>query len=69
MYGEDRDYNIDEVLEEITFFKGTGYFINEFCSSPESHCPTTNYKEISEAVSLNNYMYIKKKLRSLYIRK
>ncbi|XP_065212235.1 sodium channel protein Nach isoform X2 [Planococcus citri] len=50
IYGEDRDYNIDEVLEEIAFFKGSGYFINEFCFNPGSECPTKNYKEISEGI-------------------
>ncbi|VVC36325.1 Epithelial sodium channel [Cinara cedri] len=46
MNGSARDYNYDEIIKEIAYFKGTTYFINEFCMTGVYDCPTNNYKEL-----------------------
>ncbi|XP_014242025.1 sodium channel protein Nach [Cimex lectularius] len=50
MFGEDHDCNLDEVLKEITFFKGTAYYIKEFCTSGDIECPLNDYSSIAERV-------------------
>lgn len=52
LYGDLRDYNFDEIIREITYFKGTSYYINEFCMTGQYVCPVGNFKELAVSVSL-----------------
>lgn len=46
-----RDFNFDEIVKEITYFKGTSYYINEFCMTNQYVCPTGNFSELAIFVS------------------
>lgn len=50
IFGEDHDCNLDEVLKEITYFRGTAYYIKEFCFSGDIDCPKEGYKPLSDKV-------------------
>ncbi|XP_071446778.1 sodium channel protein Nach-like [Hetaerina americana] len=45
-FGEDHDYNLDEVFREIAYFRETTYYINEFCTG-NLECPQTGLEEIA----------------------
>lgn len=47
----DRSYNFDEILQEITYFKGTTYYINQFCMTGDYDCPVDNFKQLVISVS------------------
>ncbi|XP_025419641.1 uncharacterized protein LOC112689968 [Sipha flava] len=52
IFGNNQDFNYDEIVREIAYFKGTSYYINEFCITGQYNCPTTNFSEL--AVSVRN---------------
>ncbi|GLH13359.1 Sodium channel protein Nach [Gryllus bimaculatus] len=51
---DERNYDIDEVYKEITYFRGEGNFIKSTCFSPDgvfdenSGCPVNNFVEIAK---------------------
>lgn len=50
MYGE-HEYNLIEVLHEISFLKGTSYYIQEFCFGDDPlDCPKSGFKELAMKV-------------------
>ncbi|XP_014294534.1 sodium channel protein Nach isoform X1 [Halyomorpha halys] len=50
LFGDDHDCNLDEVLKEITYFKGTAYYIKEFCLTGDLDCPKANFSDLSDMV-------------------
>jgi len=42
---------LDEIVKEITYFKGTSYYINEFCMTGQYNCPKNNFSELAIFVS------------------
>lgn len=57
IFGHDHDCNLDEVLKEIAYFRGTAYYIKEFCFSGDLDCPTKGYQGLADMVS--NYKFFK----------
>lgn len=57
IFGPDHDCNLDEVLKEIAYFKGTAYYVKEFCFSGDIDCPKNGYKALADMVS--NYKLFK----------
>ncbi|XP_050532302.1 uncharacterized protein LOC126900543 isoform X2 [Daktulosphaira vitifoliae] len=47
IYGDHRDYNLDEIVREIAYFKGMCYYIKEFCLTGQYYCPTANFRELA----------------------
>lgn len=56
LWGENHDYNLDEVLMEIAYFKGEHYFMHTFCvPGPKAlNCPQNDFLNLSNAVSILN---------------
>ncbi|XP_039296686.1 sodium channel protein Nach isoform X2 [Nilaparvata lugens] len=50
MFGVDHDCNLDEVIKEIAYFRGTSYYMKEFCFSGDIDCPKENYSSIANRV-------------------
>lgn len=51
LFGDGRDFNFDEIVREITYFKGTSYYINEFCTTGTYDCPKDNFAQLAVSVS------------------
>lgn len=51
IFGDNRNFNLDEIVKEITYFKGTSYYINEFCMTGQYNCPKNNFSELAIFVS------------------
>lgn len=51
IFGDNRNFNLDEIVKEITYFKGTSYYINEFCMTGQYNCPKNNFSKIAMSVS------------------
>ncbi|XP_060838075.1 sodium channel protein Nach-like [Rhopalosiphum padi] len=47
IFGNNRNFNLDEIVKEITYFKGTSYYINEFCMTGQYNCPKNNFSKIA----------------------
>ncbi|XP_022177636.1 sodium channel protein Nach [Myzus persicae] len=47
IFGDNRNFNLDEIVKEITYFKGTSYYINEFCITGQYNCPKNNFSKIA----------------------
>ncbi|XP_027841882.2 sodium channel protein Nach [Aphis gossypii] len=47
IFGDNRNFNLDEIVKEITYFKGTSYYINEFCMTGQYNCPKNNFSKIA----------------------
>ena len=50
LYGEDHDFNLDEVLKEISYFRGSAYYIKEFCFDGHVKCPTSGFTQLAKRV-------------------
>ncbi|KAF6209977.1 hypothetical protein GE061_015732 [Apolygus lucorum] len=53
MYGDSHDCNLDEIVRELTYFKGSAYYMKEFCSNGDLDCPQGNYSQIVKQVRSN----------------
>ncbi|XP_046677389.1 acid-sensing ion channel 4, partial [Homalodisca vitripennis] len=49
-FGAKHDYNLDEMLREIAYFKGSVYYIKNFCLSDDISCPKDGYKKMAYMV-------------------
>eukprot|EP00102_Acyrthosiphon_pisum_P021032 XP_016658242.1 PREDICTED: sodium channel protein Nach [Acyrthosiphon pisum] len=47
IFGDNRNFNLDEIVKEITYFKGTSYYINEFCMTGQYNCPKSNFSKLA----------------------
>ncbi|BES96243.1 Amiloride-sensitive sodium channel [Nesidiocoris tenuis] len=50
LYGEDHDRNLEEVLGELAYFKGSAYYLKSFCKSNDIDCPKRNFSELARKV-------------------
>lgn len=52
----EHNFNLEEVLKEIAFYKGVSYYLMQFCNVPDSdpNCPKNNYTYFADAVSIHN---------------
>lgn len=50
LYGEDHDFNLDEVLKEISYFRGSAYYIKEFCFDGHVKCPKKGFTKLARKV-------------------
>ncbi|XP_013186814.1 pickpocket protein 19 [Amyelois transitella] len=52
LWGEDHDFNMEEVLKEIAFFKGITYYTSEFCGleNPLPDCVKGNLSQYASMV-------------------
>ncbi|BES96237.1 Amiloride-sensitive sodium channel [Nesidiocoris tenuis] len=50
LYGEDHDNNLDEVLRELTFFKGYAYYLKNVCNKDGIECPRGNFAGLARKV-------------------
>ncbi|XP_050436333.1 sodium channel protein Nach-like [Adelges cooleyi] len=50
IYGDRRDYNLDEIVREIAYFKGMCYYIKEFCLTGQYVCPSANLRDIATSM-------------------
>ncbi|KAK3912022.1 Sodium channel protein Nach [Frankliniella fusca] len=50
IYGEDHDFNLDEVLKEISYFRGSAYYIKEFCFDGHVKCPQSGFTELARKI-------------------
>ncbi|KAJ1527770.1 hypothetical protein ONE63_007725 [Megalurothrips usitatus] len=50
LYGEDHDFNLDEVLKEISYFRGSAYYIKEFCFDGHVKCPQGNFSQLARTI-------------------
>ncbi|XP_034249187.1 sodium channel protein Nach [Thrips palmi] len=50
LYGEDHDFNLDEVLKEISYFRGSAYYIKEFCFDGHVKCPKSNFTKLAKTI-------------------
>ncbi|XP_053609848.1 pickpocket protein 19-like [Plodia interpunctella] len=59
LWGEDHDFNMEEVLKEIAFFKGITYYTSEFCGleNPLSDCVKGNLSQYANMVG-NEVIYV-----------
>lgn len=57
IWGEDHDFNMEEVLKEIAFFKGITYYISEFCGleNPLPACVKGNLSHYANLVSNSTF--------------
>jgi len=51
LFGDNRNFNLDEIEKEITYFKGTSYYIYEFCMTGQYNCPKDNFGKLAISVS------------------
>ncbi|KAG8225736.1 hypothetical protein J437_LFUL012879 [Ladona fulva] len=49
IFGEEHDYNLDEVIREMAFFRGNLYYTVNYCDE-SSPCPTNGLEEIAKKV-------------------
>lgn len=54
LWGPDHDFNIEDVLKELSFFKGVTYYISDFCGivDPLDLCFNSNLTYYANLVSL-----------------
>lgn len=54
LWGPKHDYNLDEILLEIAYFKGDHYFTRNFCppGPKQLACPQGDFKSLSDAVRI-----------------
>ncbi|BES96238.1 Amiloride-sensitive sodium channel [Nesidiocoris tenuis] len=50
LFGKEHDVNLDEVLRELTYFRGSAYYIKEFCNDRGIECPKRNFSELVRKV-------------------
>ncbi|BES96240.1 Amiloride-sensitive sodium channel [Nesidiocoris tenuis] len=48
IFGKHRDPNLDEVLRELIYFKGTAYYMREICNKDGIECPRGNYLQLAQ---------------------
>lgn len=53
LWGEEHDFNMEEVLKEIAYFKGITYYTSEFCNleNPLPECFKSNLTYYANLVS------------------
>lgn len=54
LWGPDHDFNMEEVLKELAYFKGITYYTSEFCGleNPLPDCVSTNLIQYANMVSI-----------------
>lgn len=54
LWTKDHDFNLEEVLKEIAFYKGVSYYLFQFCSAQDSdpNCPKGNFTFYANTVVL-----------------
>ncbi|KAK9746740.1 Amiloride-sensitive sodium channel [Popillia japonica] len=53
LYGDPHDYNIDEIIKELVYFRGLSFYTLQMCGSdapPNPDCITKNFSVYSELV-------------------
>ncbi|CAG4982990.1 unnamed protein product [Parnassius apollo] len=57
IFGEDHDFNIEEVLKEISYFKGFTYYVGELCTpeDPLEDCDKWNVTHYANLVYITKY--------------
>ncbi|BES96239.1 Amiloride-sensitive sodium channel [Nesidiocoris tenuis] len=53
LFGEDHDNNLDEVLRELAYFKGSAYNLKHVCNQGGIECPRGNFSELARKVRMN----------------
>lgn len=56
LFGENHDFNLDEVLKEISYFRGSAYYIKEFCFDGHVKCPKSGFSQLAKQVPLEYYL-------------
>ncbi|XP_073970590.1 pickpocket 13 isoform X2 [Rhodnius prolixus] len=46
IWGVDHDNNLDEILKELSYFRGEVYYLKEFCFSGDLDCPKDNFYDL-----------------------
>ncbi|CAB0006012.1 unnamed protein product [Nesidiocoris tenuis] len=54
LYGKDHDRNLEEVLGELAYFKGSAYYLKSVCKSNDIDCPKRNFSELARKVYLHS---------------
>nr|XP_022902813.1 sodium channel protein Nach-like isoform X1 [Onthophagus taurus] len=49
-YGDPRDYNLDEIIKEIVFYKGLSFYTLQICDKSNPACLKENFEEINRLV-------------------
>lgn len=57
LYGDPHDYNLDEIVKELVYFRGLSYYTIQLCGAPNAepnpHCLTSNFSFYSSMVRSN----------------
>lgn len=56
LWGEDHDFNMEEVLKELAYFKGITYYTSQYCGleDPLPDCIKDNLTYYANLVPIDN---------------
>lgn len=59
LWGEDHDFNMEEVLKELAYFKGITYYTSQYCGleDPLPDCIKDNLTYYANLVPIDNWKY------------